>query len=191
MAISAASVHETAEVAASAEIGEGTRLWAGVQVREGARIGRECVLGKGVYIDVEVSVGDRAKLENYVSIFRGGSIGSGAFIGPHTCLLNDRFPRATRADGSLKGADDWTCTGVAVAEGASVGGGCTVLPGVTIGAYALIGAGTVVVRDIPAHALAVGNPARVIGYVCRCGHRLSTTIACSECGNRLDDVARD
>ncbi|TMD10606.1 MAG: N-acetyltransferase [Chloroflexi bacterium] len=186
MQASAALIHARAEVADSARIGEGTRIWSGAQVREHASIGVDCVLGKGVYVDPHVTIGDRVKLENNVSIFRGAEIGSGVFIGPHTCLLNDKQPRATAPDGRLKTDADWIVSGVTVEEGASIGGGCTVLPGVRIGAHALVGAGAVVTRDVRPHAIVVGNPARQVGYACECAGRLAPDGSCTECGRAHD-----
>jgi len=177
-----AKIHRTAEVSADASVGNGTYVWNEVQVRTGAVVGRECVLGKGVYVDANVVIGDRVKLENRVSVFRGARVASGVFIGPHTCLLNDKRPRAINPDGSLKGLDDWTVSGVAVGEGAAIGGGCTVLPGVSIGRFAMVGAGSVVTRDVPDHALVFGNPARLVGYVCECGFKLDGQGFCGLCG---------
>lgn len=177
-----ATIHQTAEVSEAATIGEGTSIWNEAQIREGARLGRECIVGKGVYVDCGVIVGDRVKLHTRVSLFSGARLGSGVFVGPHSCLLNDRLPRATRADGGLKGQADWTESGVTVQDGASIGGGCTVVPGVTIGGFAMIGAGSTVTRDVPPHALAYGNPARLVGYVCECGHKLDRGGLCTACG---------
>jgi acetyltransferase-like isoleucine patch superfamily enzyme len=174
-------IHRTAEVSPTAVVGDGTQIWNEAQVRDGARIGTQCMLGKAVYIDVEVTVGDRVKLENRVSVFKGARIANGAFIGPHACLLNDKRPRAITPDGAFKGPDDWVVSGVTVEEGASIGGGSTVLPGVRIGRYALVGAGSVVTRDVPGHGLAFGNPARLVGYVCECGARLKADGMCSSC----------
>jgi UDP-2-acetamido-3-amino-2,3-dideoxy-glucuronate N-acetyltransferase len=185
-------VHRSAEVSSEAEIGSGTAIWNEAQVRPGARVGRECILGKGVYVDAGVVVGDRVKLENRVSLFRGARLGSGVFVGPHSCLLNDTLPRAITPDGRLKGLDDWTPRGVSVEEGASIGGGCTILPGVSIGRFALVGAGSVVTKDVPANGLVVGNPARLVGYVCDCGHRLDPRGRCPACGRdqRIEVAAR-
>lgn len=162
-------------------VGDGTQIWNEVQVRDGARIGSQCMLGKAVYIDVDVIIGDRVKLENRVSIFKGARIASGAFIGPHTCLLNDKRPRSITPDGALKGPDDWLVSGVTVEEGASIGGGCTVLPGVKVGRFALVGAGSVVTRDVPYHGLVFGNPAHLVAYVCECGARLRGDGVCTSC----------
>ena len=177
----ASRIHRTADVSVSASVGDATEIWNEVQVRDGARIGSECVLGKGVYVDVGVVIGDRVKLENRVSVFRGARLASGVFVGPHTCLLNDKRPRAVTPDGRPKGAEDWTVSGVSINEGAAVGGGCTILPGVTVGRFAMVGAGSVVTRDVPDHGLVVGNPARLIGYVCECGGRLQVDGVCTVC----------
>jgi acetyltransferase-like isoleucine patch superfamily enzyme len=167
-------------------VGHGTVIWNEAQVREGASIGRDCILGKGVYVDADVVVGDRVKLENRVSLFRGARLASGVFVGPHSCLLNDKRPRAVTPEGDLKELGDWTVSGVTICEGASIGGGCTVLPGVTIGRFAMVGAGSVVTTDVGAHTLVYGNPARPAGYVCACGHRLRTEGDCPSCGRRPD-----
>jgi len=175
-------IHPTAEVSPQATLGGGTRVWNEAQVRAGAHIGRDCILAKGVYVDAEVVIGDRVKLENRVSVFRGSHLDSGVFVGPHSCLLNDKRPRATTLAGELKREEDWTVSGVTVAEGASIGGGCTVLPGVSIGRFAMVGAGAVVTKDVPDHGLVVGNPARLVGYMCECGGRLLPDGICPTCG---------
>jgi acetyltransferase-like isoleucine patch superfamily enzyme len=175
-------IHATAEVSASAVIGAGTQIWNEAQVREGARIGRDCILGKGVYLDPDVVIGDRVKLQVRVSVFKGSCVGPGVLIGPHSCLLNDKRPRAITLDGRLKTGADWVVTGVIVEEGASIGGGCTILPGVSIGRFAMVGAGAVVTRDVPDYGLVIGNPARLVGHACECGERLPENGTCSSCG---------
>ena len=181
-----ATVHPTATVDPSATLGAGTRVWHYAQVREGAVIGDECILGKNVYVDEHVRVGNRVKIQNNASVYSGSELEDGVFVGPHVCLTNDRFPRAINEDGSLKGANDWEPGKILVRTGASLGAGAVIVTGVTIGRWALIGAGAVVVRDVPDHALVVGNPARQIGYVCICAHRLvgdgSQGMRCPHCG---------
>jgi len=188
-------IHPTAEVSEQAEIGKGTSIWHQAQVREGARIGRNCILSKGVYVDSGVVLGDNVKVQNYVSIYHGVTIEDGVFCGPHCVFTNDKRPRAINADGSLKSADDWELTRTSIKQGASIGANAVIVCGVTVGAWAMIGSGSVVSRDVPANGLVWGNPARLYGFVCSCGRRLQgdeetrgradkETIAlqCLECG---------
>jgi len=165
-------IHPTAEVSPKAQIGEGTRIWHHAQVREGARIGRNCIIGKNVYIDFDVTIGDNVKIQNNASVYHGVKIEDGVFIGPHACLTNDKIPRAITPTGELKSSQDWEVGRILVKYGASIGAGAVILPNVTIGRFAMVGAGAVVTRDVPDHGLVVGNPARLVGYVCRCGRRL-------------------
>ena len=166
-------VHPGAEVSPDAHVGAGTRIWRQVQVREHAHIGETCTIGKGVYIDAHVRIGSNVKIQNHVSVFEGVTLEDGVFVGPHVCFTNDLLPRAITPDGKLKSADDWEITPTLVKYGASIGAGSVIICGITIGEFALIGAGSVVTRDIPPHALAFGNPARQHGYVCRCARRLT------------------
>ncbi|SRR5258707_9785154 len=166
-------IDPTAWVSEEASVGQGTRIWQQVQVREHAVIGEQCVLGKGVYIDAQVHIGSRVKIQNYASVFEGVTLEDGVFVGPHVCFTNDLFPRAIALDGRLKSAEDWTITPTLVKYGASLGAGAVIRCGITIGEFALVGAGAVVTRDVPAHALVLGNPAHQRGYVCRCARPLS------------------
>jgi len=166
-------VHATADLSPDCQVGENTQIWQHVQVREGASIGANCILGKGVYVDTDVLVGNNCKLENGASVYRPAVLEDGVFIGPGVIVTNDRLPRAVNPDGTLKGPEDWKPIPVLVRQGASVGAGSVVLPGVTIGRWAMVGAGAVVRHDIPDHGLVVGNPARLIGLVCACGNRLA------------------
>jgi acetyltransferase-like isoleucine patch superfamily enzyme len=174
-------IHPTAEVSPAARIGPGTAVWHHSHVREGAIVGADCILGKDVYIDYDVTIGSRVKIQNGAYIYHGATLEDGVFIGPRACLTNDRLPRAITPDGRLKGLNDWTVGPTRVCYGASVGTGAIVLPGVTIGRFAMVGAGAVVSRDVPDHGLVVGLPARLIGYVCRCGRRLEPTAAGGYC----------
>jgi UDP-2-acetamido-3-amino-2,3-dideoxy-glucuronate N-acetyltransferase len=167
-----AFIHSTADVSPKASLGSDTKIWNYAQIRELAHIGSECIIGKNVYIDFGVQIGDRVKIQNNVSVYHGVTIESGVFVGPHVCFCNDLLPRAIAADGSLKGADDWTVSPILVRRGASIGAGSILVPGITIGQFALIGAGSVVSRSVPDFALVYGNPARIHGYVCHCGRKL-------------------
>lgn len=181
------AVHPSADVAYGAVIGTGTRIWHNAQVREDARIGAHCIIGKGAYIDAGVTIGNNVKIQNRASIYYGTTIEDGVFVGPHVVFANDRLPRAINPDGTLKTSADWEVGTIHVAYGASIGAGSIILPGVTIGRFALVGAGSVVTRSVPDYALVVGNPARVVGYVCACGHRLAMDEhggRCPECGRR-------
>jgi UDP-2-acetamido-3-amino-2,3-dideoxy-glucuronate N-acetyltransferase len=174
-----------------ATIGHGTRIWHEVQVREGAVIGAECIIGKGAYVDFEVRIGDRCKLQNGVFVFHGFSLESGVFLGPGVMLLNDKNPRAINSDGSLKSGDDWKVSEASVGYGAAVGGGAVILPGVNIGRFALVGAGSVVTRTVLDHGIVYGNPARLVGFACSCAHQLGAVgpdsdhmlMRCPECSS--------
>jgi acetyltransferase-like isoleucine patch superfamily enzyme len=181
-------IHASASVHPSAKIGEDTQIWLWCQVREKTTIGKQCIFGKGVYVDSGVEIGNRVKIQNNVSLFHGVKIGDGVFIGPHVCFTNDLFPRAINRDGSLKSADDWTITPTKVGYGASLGANSTIKCGVKIGDWAMVGAGSVVTRNVPAHGLVVGNPARLVGYVCSCGAKLTgegSSRKCQACGETV------
>jgi UDP-2-acetamido-3-amino-2,3-dideoxy-glucuronate N-acetyltransferase len=165
-------IHATADVSAQAAVGSGARIWHQAQVRERACIGANCIVGKGAYVDSGVTIGDNAKIQNGVYVYHGATIEDGVFLGPGVILTNDKFPRAVNPDGTLKTDADWEVSPILIRRGASIGAGAVVLPGVTVGEFALVGAGAVVTRDVPAHGLVYGNPARPHGYVCRCGRLL-------------------
>jgi UDP-2-acetamido-3-amino-2,3-dideoxy-glucuronate N-acetyltransferase len=167
-------IHPTADVSPKAKIGEGTSIWHQAQVREGAKVGENCIIGKGVYLDADVQVGDNVKIQNYVSVYEGVTIEDGVFIGPHVCFTNDLRPRAVNPDGTLKGSDDWVLTMTHVRRGAALGANSTIRCGITIGAWAMVGCGSVVTKDLPNHGLAWGNPAQLRGFVCPCGERLES-----------------
>jgi UDP-2-acetamido-3-amino-2,3-dideoxy-glucuronate N-acetyltransferase len=166
-------IHPTAEVSPQATIGHGTKIWHQAQIREDVHIGSNCIIGKGVYVDFGVSIGANSKLQNGVYVFHGATVEDGVFLGPGVILTNDKLPRAINPDGSLKTDADWQVSPIHIKRGASLGTGSIVLPGVTIGEFAMIGAGSVVTRDVPPHGLVYGNPARFHGFVCRCGQVLA------------------
>lgn len=184
MEFSNVRIHPTADVSDKAAIGPGTSIWHHSQVREGVHIGSNCILGKDTYIDFDVKIGDNVKIQNGVYIYHGVTIESGVFIGPGVVFTNDKRPRAINPDGSRKGADDWKVCQTRVCYGASLGAGAILLP-VMIGRFAMVGAGALVTKDVPDHALVVGNPARQVAYVCKCGISMekddSNTYRCPEC----------
>ena len=179
-------IHSSAEVAADVVIGEDTKVWHLVQIRPGVEIGSECILGRGVYVDAHVKIGNRVKIQNYVSVYEGVTIEDGVFVGPNAVFTNDKLPRAINADGSLKSPTDWKISHTLVGEGAALGANSTIVCGVTIGKWAMVGAGAVVTKDVPDYGLVVGNPAHLIGYVCKCGERLAEGVdpVMYECNHR-------
>ena len=176
--MSPARVHETAVVDAGAVLGEDTRVWHFCHISEGARIGARCVLGQNVFIGPGVQVGDGVKIQNNVSVYAGVTIEDAVFLGPSCVFTNVLTPRA-----HVERKDEFGRT--RVSRGATVGANATIVCGHDIGQYALVGAGSVVTRDVSAHALVVGNPARRVGWACRCGEVLRGDGGrCERCGDR-------
>lgn len=171
-------VHSTAEVSEAAQIGDGSKIWNQAQVREGVKLGKNCIISKNVYIDENVRIGDRVKIQNNVNVYHGVTVEDDVFLGPSMTFTNDMYPRAFNAD--------WEVSETLVKRGASIGANATIRCGITIGEYAVVGAGSVVVKDVEPYALVVGNPARKIGWVCKCGFKLDETYTCTKCGNKYD-----
>lgn len=168
-------IHPSSDVSSNAIIGAGTKIWQHCQVREQAEIGENCILSKGVYIDAGAKIGNNVKIQNGISIYHGVTLEDGVFCGPHCVFTNDKRPRAINPDGTLKGASDWEVSETRVKKGASIGAHATIICGVTIGKWAMIGAGAVVTKDVPDYGLVIGNPARLYGFVCPCGQKLTVS----------------
>jgi acetyltransferase-like isoleucine patch superfamily enzyme len=178
--------HPTA-IVESDKIGEGSRIWHFVHIREKSVVGNNCNIGKSVYIDTEVEIGDNVKVQNFVSIYKGVKIKDDVFVGPSVVFTNDLYPRAFIWK-------EEKIVPTVVEKGASIGANSTIICGVTIGEYAMVGAGSVVTKDVPPFGLVFGNPARLKGFVCYCGKRLSRTIESEgekvmyecECGKKVE-----
>jgi UDP-2-acetamido-3-amino-2,3-dideoxy-glucuronate N-acetyltransferase len=165
-------IHPTAEVSPRADIGTGVRVWRQAHIREDAIVGAGSIVGAGVYVGAGVRLGRNCKIQNYALLYEGLELEDGVFVGPAVCFTNDLLPRAVNPDGSLKSTEDWIEGRTLVGTGASVGARSVVITGVRIGAWSLVGAGSVVTRDVPDHALVYGQPARIHGWVCFCARRL-------------------
>ncbi len=179
--------HPTA-VVESEDIGEGTRIWHFAHVRQGSKIGKNCNVGKSVYVDTEAVIGDNVKIQNFVSVYKGVVIEDDVFVGPSATFTNDLYPRAFIWD-------EEHVVPTLVRRGASIGANSTVICGVTIGEYAMVGAGSVVSRNVPPFALVLGNPAEVRNWICYCGRRLEnvlresetvTIYRCNACGREVE-----
>jgi len=159
-------VHQQA-IVETEDVGSGTRVWAFSHVMKSVRLGANCNVGEHCYIESGVVVGDDVVIKNGVALWDGVIVEDRAFLGPNCVFTNDLFPRSKVSNRRLR---------TSVREGASIGANATILCGIEIGRYSLIGAGSVVTRNVPDFALIAGNPARLRGYVCRCGEKLSFSI---------------
>jgi UDP-2-acetamido-3-amino-2,3-dideoxy-glucuronate N-acetyltransferase len=173
--------HETAVIDAGCSIGEGTKIWHFSHIMPGARIGKRCNIGQNVVVSPDVVLGDNVKVQNNVSIYTGVTCEDDVFLGPSCVFTNVINPRS-----AVNRRDNYLHT--TVRQGASIGANATIVCGHEIGAYAFIGAGAVVTKEVPAYALVVGNPSRQIGWMSAFGHRLefdqNGQATCSESGEQ-------
>ena len=167
-------VHESSYIDEGCSIGEGSRIWHFSHVLSNTKIGSNCNIGQNVVIGPSVSVGNGCKIQNNVSIYKGVTLEDDVFCGPSMVFTNVFNPRA-----HVKRMDEAKNT--LIKKGASLGANCTIVCGVTVGAYAFIGAGAVVTKDVPSYALLYGNPARQHGWVCSCGEKLPENYYCKHC----------
>jgi UDP-2-acetamido-3-amino-2,3-dideoxy-glucuronate N-acetyltransferase len=179
--------HDSA-IVEDASIGEGTKIWHFAHVRSGAKIGKNCNIGKGVYIDTDAVIGDNVKIQNFVSVYKGVTIEDDVFVGPSVTFTNDKHPRAFQWS-------DEDLVNTLIKKGASIGANSTIVCGNTIGKYAMIGAGSVVTKDVPDHNLFIGAPAKLHGYICFCGRKLEKNVdengksrffECAHCGKKVE-----
>ena len=164
----------------STAVGAGTRIWAFAHVMAGARVGRQCNVCGHAFVESGATVGDRVTVKNGVVVWNRVTVEDDVFLGPYAVFTNDLRPRSPAERRELR------LTPTVVRRGATVGANATIVCGVEVGEYAMVGAGAVVTRDVPGHALVVGSPARRIGWVCACGARLqerdNDELACPSCG---------
>jgi UDP-2-acetamido-3-amino-2,3-dideoxy-glucuronate N-acetyltransferase len=168
--------HPTA-IVESEQIGAGTRIWAYAHVMRGAIIGENCNLGDHSFVESGAVLGNNVTVKNGVAIWDQVQVGDGVFLGPNAALTNDLWPRSRKPD--------WQIVPTIIEAGVTIGANATIVCGITIGTYAMIGAGAVVTRDVPAYALCYGNPAKVRGWVCQCGNKLllkQNSAQCTQCG---------
>ena len=184
-------VHPTAEVEPGAVVGEGTRIWRHVHVMKDAVIGRNCVLGQGCFVASRVRIGDGCHIQNNVSLYAGLELDAEVFVGPSAVFTNVSRPRVRYP----RTAEQYEPT--RIGQGASIGANATIVCGHRIGEYAFVAAGAVVTRDVPAHALVMGVPARIRGWLCACGATVSNQadppaepIRCARCALQAGHSAR-
>lgn len=180
-------IHPTA-IVETEDIGDGTKIWHFVHIREKARIGKNCTIGKSAYIDTGVVIGNNVKIQNFVTIYKGVIVEDDVFIGPAVVFTNDLYPRSfIWGDSKIERT--------IVKRGASIGANSTIICGTKIGEYAMVGAGSVVTRDVPPYALVYGNPAKLRGFVCYCGKKLENVVEeevervvykCSQCEEQVE-----
>lgn len=169
-------VHPSSIIDEDVKIGEGTKIWCFCHIQSGARIGEGCSLGQNVNISNNVKVGKGCKIQNNVSLYEGVELEDDVFCGPSCVFTNDLTPRAKYP----KGRASYKKT--LIKQGASIGANATVVCGNTIGEWSMIAAGAVVTSRVKAHALMIGAPARLRGWVCECGNKLTDDLVCNRCG---------
>jgi len=170
-------VHESSYVDEGVQIGDNTKIWHFSHIITGTVIGSACNIGQNVVVGGNVTVGNGCKIQNNVSIYEGVELEDDVFCGPSMVFTNVFTPRShvSRKNEYLK---------TPVRKGATIGANATIVCGNEIGQYAFIGAGAVVTKPVPAQALMVGNPAKQIGWMCKCGERLNNVELCSRCGTK-------
>lgn len=171
-------VHESSYLDDDVSIGQGSKIWHFCHIMSGSRIGENCNIGQNVVISPRVRIGNKVKIQNNVSVYTGVTCEDGVFLGPSCVFTNVVNPRSF-----IERKNEYRET--IIREGASIGANVTIVCGNNIGKFALIGAGSVVTKDVPDYALIVGNPGKQIGYVCKCGNKIEFNddkSVCISCG---------
>jgi len=174
-------IHESSYADEGVAIGAGTRIWHFSHILSGSTIGEGCNIGQNVVIGPDVTIGNGCKIQNNVSIYKGVTLEDGVFCGPSMIFTNVYNPRA-----EIRKMDQVRPT--LVKKGATIGANATIICGITLGRYCFIGAGSVVVKDVPDHALMVGNPAQKTGWFCECGEKLDDTFTCEKCRKKYKEM---
>jgi len=175
-------IHPTA-IVETRHIGAGTRIWAYTHVMDDVSIGSDCNIGEHCFVESGASIGNQVTIKNGNMIWEGVHLEDGVFVGPQVVFTNDLYPRSPRLRQVKRryAGRAWLKSTV-IKHGASVGAAAVILAGITIGEFCLVGAGSIVTKDLPCHSLAVGRPARVRGWVCQCGHPLVFVNGAASCG---------
>jgi UDP-2-acetamido-3-amino-2,3-dideoxy-glucuronate N-acetyltransferase len=200
-----AHIHASADVDDDVDVGARTAIEERARIRAGARIGAESLVGRDAFVDRGVRVGDGVRIHDRALLYTGVIVEDAVFVGPGAILTNERYPRTEAAIRDTPLARDTRPSPVVIRAGASIGAGAVIVAPAEVGTFATVGAGAIVTRDVPGHALVAGSPARRIGWVCACGHRLldsnghpapaqperyaiDTDLVCGTCGRRYGYV---
>ena len=172
-------VHESAYIDEGCTIGSGTKIWHFSHILSGSTIGECCNIGQNVVVGPDVTIGRNCKIQNNVSVYKGVTLEDGVFCGPSMVFTNIYNPRA-----EIRKMDQ--VRPILVKKGATIGANATIICGTTLGRYSFVGAGAVITKDVPDHALVAGNPGRQIGWMCECGERLTDSLECLSCDRRYE-----
>jgi len=175
-------VHPTAILDNNTKIGAATKIWCFSHVLSGSTIGKNCNIGQNVMVGSGAIIGNGCKIQNNVSVYQGVTLEDNVFCGPSMVFTNVINPRA-----EIRKMDQARAT--LVRQGATIGANATILCGITLGRYSFVGAGAVVTKDVPDHALMVGNPAEQKGWMCKCGEKLLAELSCPACGKKYHELA--
>jgi UDP-2-acetamido-3-amino-2,3-dideoxy-glucuronate N-acetyltransferase len=177
LAVAGGFIHESSYIDNDVEIGRGAKIWHFSHILSGSRIGEHCNIGQNVVIGPKVSIGNNCKIQNNVCVYEGVTLEDGVFCGPSMVFTNVYNPRA-----EIRKMDQ--LRPILVKKGATIGANATIICGTTLGRYCFIGASAVVTKDVPDHALVVGNPARQTGWTCKCGEKLDNDLICTKCDKK-------